>query len=168
MAYHTVATSQISTLWTQLCLNIETLGKDPLLIQSVARSLFEMLLKKQFGCDTGPVTRAATVDGVEFNKDELNALHYACGYMALKLLRKYKRKRGKKFDQFEMCLGEMAVMGEPTDFTQYTTEWMDKVNRGGLFPLNDEYFRFFCTVEGVVCTTLPRVVVSEDSNCNNC
>lgn len=123
MAYHTVATSQISTLWTQLCLNIETLGKDPLLIQSVARSLFEMLLKKQFGCDTGPVTRAATVD-VEFNKDELNALRYACGYVALKLLRKYKRKRGEKFDQFEMCLGEMAVMGEPTDFTQYTTEWM--------------------------------------------
>ncbi len=81
MAYHTVATSQIST---QLCLNIETLGKDPLLIQSVARSLFEMLLKKQFGCDTGPLTRAATVD-VEFNKDELNALRYACGYVALKL-----------------------------------------------------------------------------------
>ncbi len=47
-----------------------------------------------------------------------------------------------------MCLGEMSVMGEPTDFTQYTTEWMDKVNRGGLF---DESFRFFCTVLFVLC-----------------
>ena len=98
MAYHTVATvatSQISTLWTQLCLNIETLGKDPLLIQSVARSLFEMLLKKQFGCDTGPLTRAATVD-VEFNKDELNALRYACGYVALKLKLLYASTRERE------------------------------------------------------------------------
>ncbi len=71
-----------------------------------------------------------------------------------------RKKRGEKFDQFEMCLGEMCVMGEPTDFTQCTTEWIDKVNRGGLFPLNDESFRFFGTVEGVVRTVLPRVVVS--------
>ncbi len=49
-------------------------------------------------------------------------------------IRKYERKRGEEFDL--MCLGEMAVMGETTDFTQYTTEWIDKVNRGGLFPLN--------------------------------
>ena len=63
-----------------------------------------------------------------------------------------------------MCLGEMAVLGEPTDFTQYTTEWLDIINRGGLFPLNDESFRFFYTVEGIVRTVLPRVVIgtSED------
>ncbi len=92
---------------------------------------------------------------------------HACGYVALKLLRKYERKSGEKFDQFEMCLGEMAVLGEPTDFTQYTTEWIDKVNGGGLFPLNDESFQFFfCTVEVVVRTVLPRVVVSKESTSN--
>ena len=63
-AYHTVATSQVSTLWTQLCLSVD-LGKDPLLIQSVATSLFETLLT---GEKLIPVycALAATVD-VEFS-----------------------------------------------------------------------------------------------------
>ncbi len=51
----------------------------------------------------------------------------------------------------------------PLRFTQYTSEWLDTVNRGGLFPLNDQSFRFFCSVEGavegVVRAVLQKVVV---------
>ena len=61
---------------------------------------------------------------IELSKDELNALRYACGYVALKLLKKYENKKdlGKKSEQFEMCLGNMAVTGEETNLTAYTTE----------------------------------------------
>ncbi len=40
--------------------------------------------------------------------------------------------------------------------TMYTAQWLDIVNRGGLFPLNDESFRFFCAVERVVGKELPQ------------
>ena len=94
---------------------------------------------------------------MELSKDELNALRYACGYVAVKLLKKYEKKKdlGKKSEQFEMCLGNMAVTGEETNLTAYTTEWFDKVNRGGLFPLNDETFTFLVAVEMVTRKILP-------------
>lgn len=55
-----------------------------------------------------------------------------------------------------MCLGNMAVFGDISDFTKYTTEWLDKVNRGGLFPLNDTSFIFFIAIEIVVRRVLPK------------
>lgn len=48
-----------------------------------------------------------------------------------------------------MYLGNMAVQGDTTDFTSYTSEWFEKTNRGGLFPVNDETLTFFIAVEKV-------------------
>ena len=44
----------------------------------------------------------------------------------------------------------MAVVGESNDVFAYTKEWLSKVNRGGLFPLNDETFRLFIEIEKCV------------------
>ena len=43
----------------------------------------------------------------------------------------------------------MAIQSESTDddFLTYTREWIDKVSRGGLFPLNDATYIFFVSVE---------------------
>ncbi len=49
-AYHT-ATQNIGTLWDSLCCTVDHLENDPLLIQSVARSIFDKLLMERFGCD---------------------------------------------------------------------------------------------------------------------
>ena len=75
-------------------------------------------------------------------KCELNALCYASGYVAMKLLKKYekensRKKLGSKAEQFEECLGNMAVADDETDYTQYTSELIRKVDRRGLFPVND-------------------------------
>lgn len=94
--------------------------------QTVNVSLYEQLLR-----ETCPAERSPTVSiEAQLSKDELNALRYASGYVPAKLLKKYggkgerERKRlGNKLDQFEMCLGNMAVTNDNTDFIQYTTEW---------------------------------------------
>ena len=51
----------------------------------------------------------------------------------------------------------MAVKSEYANdnFLDYTKEWIDKVNRGGLFPLNDSTYLFFVTVEKEVRLILP-------------
>ena len=61
-----------------------------------------------------------------------------------------------------MCLGNMAVTSDDTDFMQYTSEWFHRVNRGGLFPINDETLRFFVSVEIVTRQHLPQQCSSEN------
>ena len=43
----------------------------------------------------------------------------------------------------------MAVASEHDDYLQYTREWIDKVNRGGLFPLNCGAYTFAFATEAL-------------------
>ena len=54
----------------------------------------------------------------------------------------------------------MAVQGEGDDLQEYTRKWFELVNRGGLFPLNDETFRFFVQVEKRVQFLLPKYAIN--------
>lgn len=94
-------------------------------------------------------SQGANTDNTFLSKDELNALQYACGYVPHSLLKKFQKRSGRKYDQFIQCLGEMAVHSEldDIDFLAYTRHWIDKVNRGGLFPLYDDTFKFFICTE---------------------
>ena len=58
-------------------------------------------------------------------------------------------RTGSKFDKFIECLGVMAVRSEcnSENLFDYTKEWIDRVNRGGLFPLNDATYRFLCLLK---------------------
>ena len=60
----------------------------------------------------------------------------------------------------------MAVVCEDSDpdLLAYTRLWIERVNRGSLFPLNDETFHFFVQVEMVVCVLLPKHDVKVKSN----
>jgi len=80
-------------------------------------------------------------------EDELNAMRYACGYVPHALLKKYEIKRGDVYSEYGQCLGDMSIKGEGDDVLTYTRKWLDQVNRGGLFPLNDNSFTFLlnCT-----------------------
>ena len=53
----------------------------------------------------------------------------------------------------------MAVVSEDTDFLEYTKKWINEVNRGGLFSLNNIIYQFFIVIEKQVQTILPSHVV---------
>ena len=50
------------------------------------------------------------------------------------------------------------------DFLAYTRTWIDKVNRGGLFPLNNDSFRFFVCIEQEVKRLLPTFMVKSNAD----
>ena len=55
----------------------------------------------------------------------------------------------------------MTVAGDGDDLLSYTTKWFDQVQRGGLYPLNDQTFSLFIAIEKCVRIVLPnRAVVS--------
>ena len=122
--------------------------KEPLFYQTVNILIFEEFLKDHFGA--GDTVPRDSREEIQFSRDELNAMKYACGYVALKVLKKYEKK--KNSPDCEMCLGNMAIAGETNDFISYTSEWFDKINRGGLFPVNGETLAFFAAVEKVTRT----------------
>ena len=81
------------------------------------------------------------------SKDELNVLQYVGGYVPDSLLKKYEKRTGTKYEQFVTCLGNMAVLSEhDNNILEYTKEWVEKVNSGGLFPLNNT-FLFLVSIE---------------------
>ena len=41
----------------------------------------------------------------------------------------------------------MAICGEETDFLKYTRAWIEQVNRGGLFEVNDIAYMLFKEIE---------------------
>lgn len=62
------------------------------------------------------------------------------------------------------CIGEMAVAGEGETVLDYTKKWFDMVNRGGLYPLNENAFSMFVEIEKIVQPTLPKHVLSGDND----
>ena len=100
------------------------LRSEQLFNQTVNVVVYEELHKQYFTAEASEIESYQSEE-VLLSKDELNSLRYACGYVALKLLKRYENKKhlGKKGEEFETCLKNMAVAGEETNFTVYTTEW---------------------------------------------
>ncbi len=93
-----------------------------------------MLLINRFSKLVPRESAASSRETVVLNKDELNVLQYVGGFVPHALLESHSRK------YFE-CLGDMSVGSGSSDFLEYTKEWMSRVNRGGLFPLNNQTFQ---------------------------
>ena len=58
----------------------------------------------------------------------------------------------------------MAVEGEGDDVITYTRNWIDKVNRGGLYPINDSSFQLFVEIEKKVRAYLTKHLRNRESN----
>lgn len=83
----------------------------------------------------------------QLSSDECNVLRYACGYVAMKLQRKYLRDPSDKAAVFVECLDHMEAEGPASSLIEYTRKWVDQVNRGGLFDISDEGYHLFVAIE---------------------
>ena len=162
-AFHQQRIDILPEIWDELFVAMELQCDDQLLPQSVNEELFKMLLSEQFSPQQSSET-AAEIGELSMSKDELNALRYAGGYVPHVLLKRFEKRVGQKYDQFVECLGELAVSSGQEDFLEYTREWMEKVNRGGLFPLNNTTFSLFVSIEKRVKILLPAHAVKGPSS----
>ena len=137
---------------------IFTQSLDPcnqLVAQTVNLKLFESLLTTFFAknSETVAAPTSSRTTSFSFSDDELNALRYVAGYVPYSMLKRYERNHQTKPAVLE-CLGNMAVAGDDSDIHNYTTKWIETVNRGGLFPINDKSFQLFIAIESIVIQTL--------------
>ena len=77
---------------------------------------------------------------------EGNAVRYMAGFVAVHLLRKYKKptknaQLKKKRSMFIRVLTGMRAVdqpGEPDSIVEYSNLWSELIDRGGLYHINDE------------------------------
>ena len=101
-------------------------------------------------------TAGTPVDSVRpLTMMESNAVRYMSGFVAVSLLKKYRRptKHGElkvKWALFVRVLSKMKAVdqpGEPESALDYTRLWSDLIGRGGLYHINDEVYQLMESIE---------------------
>ena len=157
-SFHQLRLKELPELWEGLYRKVCLPVGPACLLQSVNRQLFDTLMVECCTQISEPSMKAVNPT-VSLGSEEENAIRYASGYVAMKLVKRYKKEGSKKAAQFVECLSNMAVNGDDSSFYAYTKEWVNTVDRGGLFPINESTFLFFREVECKTQQCLPAHLV---------
>ena len=84
---------------------------------------------------------------VEITKDEESIIRYACGYVGMKLQKRFTKLKGERAAIFVDCLDQMCADGPSSSLFDYSREWIDRVNRGGLFDVSNDAYVLFYVIE---------------------
>ena len=146
--FHELRSTTIEALWkgflTKLVID------DHLVFQLLVDSVFEEIVHEEFEVSAEPVKSIKSV----LTQDEKNIIRYAGGYVAQRLLIKHKKIDSEKAASYVECLSHMTVDGNESSLMDYTKEWTEKINRGGLFEVSTVTFQLFQVIEIAVCDKL--------------
>ena len=158
-AFHRARSTTVEALWKTFLSNVHIDDlHDNLFFQLVVDYVFEEVIKKEFHTSSTP-----TAPKKSLTRDEQNIIRYAGGYVAQRLLTRYKKEDSEKAAGFIESLSHMAVDGNESSLMDYTKEWTKKINRGGLFELSDNTFQLFQAIELALCHRLVTRLRDEDS-----
>ena len=139
--FHSIRLTTLCDIWKTF-LDAIKCDVDPLLQQYVNQELYSSIIKSRCGFHRTIAAKAASM-----TTEEENIVRYAAGYVPFALLKKHERHGSESSAYFVECLSGMAINGEESSFLEYTTEWVHRVNRGGLFEVNDTAFSLFLEIE---------------------
>ena len=138
---------ELPTIWKELLDKLQVPQKfhsDPWLPQFIARLVMEAIVKatcpvESVNCEHEPKPLDA---------DEHNALRYTTGYVLRAVKKKSKNAAAIAWiDQQRLSTDADA---SSDDYLKFTREWVEKVNRGGLFVISDSMYMVFHSMEYVL------------------
>ncbi|XP_071952175.1 uncharacterized protein [Antedon mediterranea] len=132
------------------------------LFQMASEAIVEELLLRQIG----PYENAAANEPpqVEVTKEEQQTLRYMAGYIPHKLLRFYRRFPNNNLANLSIDVLRKLEIEDNNDkmsFLDYSKDWITKINRGGLFKINNDSFLFFRRLECEVKPILSSTKITE-------
>ena len=152
--FHAIRLSELCEIWTTFLTTLKS-NLDPLVQQYINQELFSDIIKSRCGSYPTVSTKATSM-----TREEENIVRYASGYVPYSLMKKYEKNVTEKSASFVECLSSMAITGEEGSFLEYTTEWVSKVNRGGLFEVNDTTFALFREIELCIRDKLTSILAT--------
>ena len=157
-AFHKKRISELEGIWQFFFEKLGWQAPDPMISQYINQTLFDSLVMNHFGAASH--AKPKPPPSTSLTVDEDNILRYVSGYIPFKLLRQFEKQTTDKAADFVECLSHMAVPGTSAeeDFPTYATKWIQQVNRGGLFVVNDRAFDLFRRIEIEIRDTLPTLL----------
>ena len=144
----------ISDRWSSFMTNLPSPVEETSLgLQLILDRLLRNTIQNQ-AAQPGNVSTAAVARPLD--KLELNAIRYMAGYIAVKLLKKYRKKaKHPRLQQnrrlFVAVLKHMRADNQPgltgSTLVDYTEQWSRLVDRGGLYHINDKVFELIESLE---------------------
>ncbi len=148
-AFHKVAMCDLPPVWDNIFSSLGLECKDKLICQSTNEKVFNMLIVSVNSYLKRAQRAQPAVEKLWFLISKCTSVRW--GPHAL--LKRFE-SHGKRYEKYFECLGDMSVGSGSSDFLEYTKEWMSRVNRGGLFPLNNQTFLLFSEIERTARTLL--------------
>lgn len=146
MSFSRARECELPALWGIFLKSIKCASalEEPLFMELVNETFLEKFIKSKYAT---PPTVNETVKPPSMTRDEENIIRYACGYVGMKLHDRFIKQHGSKAAEFVECIDTMHVTGPASSLLDYTREWVDKVNRGGLFYVSDNAYSLFVAIE---------------------
>lgn len=146
VAFQRIRLHDIEKLWCDLFAQDKMSSLSPLVYQNVTQRLYSDMIISHLSSavDTHhPKVPALTAD-------EECVLRYAAGFVPFKLLKRYEKSSPTSSVDIVgiiECLSSMAIDGDESSLLEYTTKWIQIVNRGGLFEIGDTAYILFKEIE---------------------
>ena len=112
-----------------------------LFYQRVTDILFRSLVKSHYQIANNSEPTASLDD------QEANALRYAAGFVCRHLRKKIERSTHILKEELIVCLMTLVKGVQYPENTGTNEEWLDLVDRGGLWHVRENTFYFFCALE---------------------
>ena len=137
-------------------LQILTDGKHiHIVYQHLLLDLVALIIKDRNTADSPPQNPSSDV---VLSKQEEQVLRYAAGYVPFALCEKLRRQRNNTAAKFCKILSTWRVCSTNTakTFLEYTNDWINVQNRGGLFHVKDDVYLLFRTMENEIRPILSK------------
>ena len=117
---------------------------SPIFYQHVTHEVFKTLVKLEYPCVEGGSDAAVK----SICREEENVLRYVAGYVCRKLRNKIEKSSLPNKDDLVLCLLDMS--GDDDREEDGTEDWLNAIDRGGLWHVSDQTYGLFYVVEEVV------------------
>ena len=148
-----VTSTRYKEKWLSL---LSILGMDGVPIAVIAQHVAHVLLDSMI-IKLIPQKKNETINA-ELSTDEEEAIRYTCGYIVKALKKKLAKQYSMVAVLDAMHPGEDD--GNSENFLSYTSNWIARVDRGGLYKVNDETFLLVTWME----LTLREYLCDKDIN----
>ena len=140
-SYHKLRTSQVfRSDWIQFVAQAIQQSAQPAFYQYITHYVFKILIEKEFSPNKDVQDTSEHPD-CPLTKIEENALRYVAGYICRNVKEKIEASSLSHKDEMMDCLFHMA--GDEEDESAGTEEWLNSIDRGGLWHMNDMTYSLF-------------------------
>ena len=156
MLHHCCKNENLQQLWSIITRKHSINDGSALLFNTVLKRLFELSLEWR---NETVLKETFTKADVKLSVEEQKTLRYVAGFMPFSLAKRYKIKQDTAVGKAVLeTISSWRLNSSDNDkdmnFLEFSKCLTDRVNRGGLFLVKDEYFIFIRRVENVARLTL--------------